>query len=108
VLLSQEGGDSDTWRVYVRWAGVVQQLVTQGPVSLGGGFTPDGAAAYLSWMGRDGRLYTRIGTARPGRDHVYGWQPVGGTAYTAPVLQAVDLGTVCLDEALGTYGTCRD
>jgi len=24
----------------------------------------------------------------------------------APVLRAVDLGTVCLDETLGTYGTC--
>jgi hypothetical protein len=106
VLVSQEGGDSDTWRVYVQWGGRVQQLVTQGPLPLGGGFGPDGESAYLSWMGRDGRLYTRVGTAEPGRFHVYAWQPSGGTAYDAPALQAVDLGTVCLDETLGTFGTC--
>jgi hypothetical protein len=106
VLLSQEGGDSDTWRIYVRWAGGIHQLVTKGPVPLGGGFSPDGATAYLSWMGPDGRLYTRIGTGRPGRDHVYAWRPAGATAYTPPVLEAVDLGTVCLDETWQTYGTC--
>jgi hypothetical protein len=106
VLLSQEGGDSDTWRVYVQWAGGIQQLATRGPVALGGGFGPDGDTAYLSWMGKDGRLYTRIGTARPGLYHVYAWQPVGGSAYTPPVLRAVDLGQVCLDETLDTYGTC--
>jgi hypothetical protein len=106
LLVSQEGGDSDTWRVYVQWGGRVQQLVTQGPLPLGGGFGPDGDTAYLSWMGRDGRLYTRVGTARPARFHVYAWQPVGGTAYDPPVLQAVDLGLVCLDQTLDTYGTC--
>jgi hypothetical protein len=106
VLVSQEGGDSDTWRVYLRWGGGIQQLVTRGPVALGGGFSADGGSAYLSWMGPDGRLYTRLGTGRPGRDHVYAWQPAGGSAYTPPVLEAVDLGTVCLDETWQTYGTC--
>ena len=106
LLVRQEGGDSDTWRVYVRWGGRVQQLVTRGPLPLGGGFGPDGDTAYLSWMDHDGNLYTRIGTTHPARFHVYAWRPVGGTAYDAPVLQAVDLGTVCLDQTLGTYGTC--
>src|SRR5262245_34400812 len=106
VLVSQEGGDSDTWRVYVQWGGGIRQLATRGPLPLGSGFGPDGDTAYLSWMGQDGRLYTRVGTAHPGRFHAYAWQPVGGSAYTAPVLHAVDLGTVCLDEALDTYGTC--
>jgi hypothetical protein len=108
VLLSQEGGDSDTWRVYVRWGGQVQQLRTQGPVALGGGFTAAGMTAYLSWMSADGSLYTRIGTPRPGRVHVYAWVPTGASAGTAPVLEARDLGVVCLDETLGTYGTCAE
>jgi hypothetical protein len=106
VLLGQEGGDSDTWRVYVRWAGRVQQLETRGPVALGGGFTRSGGTAYFSWMSADGRLYTRIGTPRPGHYRVYAWVPNGATASTAPVLEAQDLGIVCLDETWGTYGTC--
>jgi hypothetical protein len=106
VLLSQEGGDSDTWRVYVRWGGRVQQLRTRGPVALGGGFTRTGSTAYLSWMSADGRLYTRVGTSRPGRYRVYAWVPSGATAGTAPVLEAQDLGVVCFDKTRGTYGTC--
>ena len=106
VLLSQEGGDSDTWGVYVRWAGLVQRLLTRGPVALGGGFTRSGSTAYLSWAAGDGRLYTRIGTPRPGRFHVYAWVPTSVTAGTAPVLAAQDLGVICIDETLGTYGTC--
>ena len=106
VLLSQEGGDSDTWGVYVRWAGQVQRLLTRGPVALGGGFTRSGSTAYLSWAAGDGRLYTRIGTPRPGRFHVYAWVPTSVTAGTAPVLAAQDLGVICIDETLGTYGTC--
>jgi hypothetical protein len=106
VILSQEGGDSDTWRVYVRWGGQVQQLQTQGPVGLGGGFTSGGMTAYLSWMSADGSLYTRFGTPRPGHFHVYAWMPTGVSASTAPVLAAQDLGVVCIDQTLDTYGTC--
>lgn len=106
VLVRQEGGDSDTWGVYVRWAGRVQRLETRGPVPLGGGFTRTGATAYLSWMSADGSLYTRVGTAHPGHVHVYAWLPTGASASTAPVLEAQDLGVVCLDETWGTYGTC--
>lgn len=107
VLLSQEGGDSDTWGVYVRWAGRVQRLQTRGPIALGGGFTRTGTTAYLSWTTADGSLYTRVGTPHPGRYHVFAWVPTGATASTAPVLEAQDLGIVCLDETWGTYGTCR-
>jgi hypothetical protein len=106
VLLSQEGGDSDTWRVYVRWDGRAQQLRTHGPVALGGGFTRSGSTAYLTWMSADRRLYTRIGTQRPGRFHVYTWTPAGATASTAPVLEAKDLGVVCLDDTGQTFTTC--
>ena len=107
VVLSQEGGDSDTWRVYAAPAGRLQQLATQGPVPLGGGFTSGGDAAYLSWMTPQGRLFSRIGGEQPGHFHVYAWQPTGGDAAGGPVLRAVDLGTVCIDETLDTYGTCR-
>jgi hypothetical protein len=106
VLLSQEGGDSDTWGVYLHWGGRLQLLRTEGPVELGGGFTQDGLSSYISWMTPDGRLYTRIGTSRPGHDKVYAWVPSGGTATTAPVLRADYLGIVCIDDALNTYGTC--
>jgi hypothetical protein len=106
VLLSQEGGDSDTWRVYVRWDGHPQQLRTRGPVALGGGFTRDGSTTYLSWMSADGRLYTRIGTPRPGRFRLYAWTPAGATASTPPVLEARHLGIVCLDATGRTLDTC--
>jgi hypothetical protein len=107
VLLSQEGGDLDAWRVYVDWDGRIQELPTRGSVQLGGGFTgrhPE--VAYLSWMSADGSLFTRIGEATPGRYRVYAWRPEDATAATAPTLVAQDLGTLCIDEMLGTYGTC--
>jgi hypothetical protein len=108
VLLSQEGGDSDTWRVYVDRGGHVQPVPMRGPLPLGGGFTEAGGdqAAYLSWLTPDGHLFTRVGTEVPGRFHVWAWQPIGGDAATAPTLVARDLGPVCIDEMLGTYGTC--
>jgi hypothetical protein len=106
VLVTQEGGDSTTWRIYVRWAGLAQPLRTRGPVPLGGGFTTSGSTAYLSWVAADGRFYTRVGLPRPGRYRVYAWTPTGATASTAPVLEARDLGVVCLDETWETYGTC--
>ena len=106
VLLSQEGGDSDTWRLFTFAAGRVQQVETHGPLALGGGFTHDGATAYLSWMSADGDLFTRLGTGTPGHYRVYAWEPDGAGPTGAPVLEARDLGVVCLDETLGTYGTC--
>jgi hypothetical protein len=108
VLLSQEGGDSDTWRVYVDHGGRVLPVPVLGPLPLGGGFTKasDGQGAYYSWLTPQGRLFTRVGTSRDGRYHVYAWHPTGGSASTAPTLVARDLGTVCIDETMGTYGTC--
>jgi hypothetical protein len=107
VLLSQEGGDSDTWRVYVDLGGQVQRLGQQGPVRLGGGFTQDGDRVYLSWLTPAGSLFTRVGTVRPGHYRVYAWQPSGGDATTPPTLVAHDLGPVCIDDMWQTYGTCR-
>jgi hypothetical protein len=108
VLLSQEGGDSDTWRVYADLGGRVQPLPVRGPVRLGGGFvrTAAGQSVLYSWLTPHGRLFTRIGTGREGHYHVYAWRPVGGDATTPATLAAHDLGTVCLDETLGTYGIC--
>jgi len=106
VLVSQEGGDSDTWRVFVDWAGGIVELATEGPIPLGGGFASGGDAAYLSWQAADGRLYTRLGTTTPGRFRVWAWQPTGATASIPPTLVAERLGIVCIDETLQTYGTC--
>jgi hypothetical protein len=103
VLLSQEGGDRDSWHVYTRSSGEVRRLTTSGPVRLGGGFVRTGDAAYLSWLTPDGQIYTRVGTPRPGHFRVFAWKPVG---HGATGLRAVPLGTVCIDDLLGTYGTC--
>ena len=106
VLISQEGGDSDTWRVYVDSDGRPVELRTDGPLALGGGFSHDGGTAYLSWVTRSGDLFTRVGTSVPGHYRVYEWDPTGGTAGSPPVLQARDLGIVCVDQLVGHYGTC--
>lgn len=106
VLISQEGGDSDTWRVYVDHDGRPVELPAQGPIALGGGFAPGTGAAYLSWVAADGSLFTRVGTARPGHYRVYAWAPDGSTS--VPTLQAHDLGVACFDDLFGTYGTCAD
>jgi hypothetical protein len=106
VLLSQDGGDSDTWRVYADRGGQVQELMQRGPLPLGGGFTHDGDHAYYSWLTPGGDLYTRVGTGRPAHFHVYAWRLTGGDATTAPTLVAHDLGTVCIDDMWQTYGTC--
>jgi len=108
VLLSQEGGDSDSWRLFTFAAGRVQEVETRGPVALGGGFTADGSTAYRSWMSADGHLFTRIGTAVAGHYRVYAWDDDGVGPGGAPVLRSRDLGVVCLDETLGTYGTCAE
>jgi hypothetical protein len=106
LLLSQEGGDSDTWRVYVDRGGRVQELDQEGPLPLGGGFTHDGDHTVYSWLTPGGRLYTRVGLDQPAHFHVYAWQPTGGDATTPPTLVAHDLGTVCIDDMWNTYGTC--
>jgi hypothetical protein len=104
VLISQEGGDSDTWRVFVDHDGRPVELPTDGPVSLGGGFTSGSAAAYVSWVSRAGQVFTRVGTGDLGRYRVYEWVPDSGSPL--PVLRARDLGTVCIDDLFGHYGTC--
>jgi hypothetical protein len=108
LLLSQEGGDSDTWHVYVVRGGRLQPLPMRGPLPLGGGFTQTsaGQSAYYSWLTPRGRLFTRVGTGQSGRYRVYAWLPTGGGTTSPPTLVAHGLGVVCLDETLDTYGTC--
>jgi hypothetical protein len=106
VLVSQEGGGSDTWRVYVAWGGRISALGTRGPVVLGAGLTVGGGRAYLSWLGADGRPYTRMDTSRPRHFRVWAWLPSAATAWTPPSLVAHSLGTVCLDDVRQTYGAC--
>jgi hypothetical protein len=106
VLVSRPTGDSETWRVYVAWAGRVTALTTRGPVALGVGLTADRGAAYRTWLGPGGRAYTRVGTPRSGRFRVWAWEPSDASAWTPPVLVARSLGTVCLDEAGQSYDRC--
>ena len=110
VVTSQEGGDSDTWRLWYPFSGSVVPLHTRGPVPLGGGFSPDTGHAYLSWIGPDGHLYTRIGlddtsTHHPAYD-VWTWALGGGAPSGPPTLQAHHLGTICLDQQSGAWGRC--
>jgi hypothetical protein len=108
VLTSQEGGDGDAWLVYVDDDGRPVALPTDGPVPLGGGFTHGGDSEFLSWVANDGRIFTRVGTGRPGRYRVYAWDQVDAPSPSVPTLQARNLGIVCVDDLWGTYGTCAD
>jgi hypothetical protein len=103
LVISQEGGDSDTWRVYVAARAGIQPVPTQGPLALGGGFANRGGTqvAYLSWLTPHGDLFTRVGTTDPGHFRVWQWRP---TAHDT--LVALDLGTVCMDDDWTAYGTC--
>lgn len=89
LVVSQEGGDSDTWTVYVRRGHSLVQARRQGAQPVGGGFTPDGAHAYLSWSTPPGRLFTRVGL-RGHRYHVLSWAVRGDR------LVPHGLGTVCI------------
>jgi hypothetical protein len=106
VLISQEGGDSDTWRVYVDHDGRPVEVPTDGPVALGGGFMRDTGSTYISWVSDAGQVFTRVGTPDLGRYRVYEWEPVAATGSSLPVLRARDLGIVCFDDLFGHYGTC--
>jgi hypothetical protein len=59
-------------------------------------------------MSADGHLFTRVGTGSEGHYRVYAWEPDGTGPTGSPVLQARDLGVICIDETLGTYGTCAE
>ena len=102
LVVSQEGGDSDTWTVFVRQATGLVRATTGGDVPLGGGFTSDGRHAYLSWLTPEGRLFTRVGLDREHHFRVHEWT-LDGT-----VLHAHDLGEVCLDLQAEppAYGRC--
>jgi hypothetical protein len=82
----------------VRWDGRVQPLATTGRVGLGAG---------TSWVAPSGLVYTRVPTGVAGRFKVYGWQPQGGSAYTAPSLAATSLGAVCFNHDFTDFGGCR-
>lgn len=91
------------WQVLVRWDGRLQPVVPHAPsrVDLGSG------RAVATWVSRDGLLYTRVVTSRPGRFRVYAWEPRGGTAYSPPVLVATSLGQICFNRAFTSFGDCR-
>ncbi|NYD43837.1 hypothetical protein [Nocardioides panaciterrulae] len=101
LVISQEGGDSDTWTVFVR-QGATLIRATADDDPLGGGFTADGEHAYLSWLTPEGRLFTRIGLDREHHFQVLEWTLDGA------VLHAHDLGEVCLDLQAdpAAYGRC--
>jgi hypothetical protein len=66
-------------------------------VTVGGHIRPA-----TTWIA-DGRVFTRVDTARFGRYRTYEWQVTDSSGTT---LEPVDLGTVCIDDFQGTYGTC--
>ncbi|WP_125036955.1 hypothetical protein [Nocardioides sp. LS1] len=102
VVVSQEGGDSDTWTVFTTGDGRLVRAVPDSDVPIGGGFTRDGEHGYLSWLTPDGHLYTRVGLSATDHFRVWSWGVVGAT------LHATDLGVVCLDLMVQPerYGTC--
>jgi hypothetical protein len=102
LVVSQEGGDSDTWTVYVRRGGALEPATVASGVQLGGGFTADGMHARLSWLTPRGAMFTRVGLDRENHFRVYRWTLAG------TVLRAHDLGEVCLDLMARPpdYGRC--
>jgi hypothetical protein len=56
-----------------------------------------------TWIGPDGQVFTRVETSHVGRFETYLWQV---TDASATHLVPVDLGTVCIDDFQGSYGTC--
>lgn len=101
-VVSQEGGDSDTWTVFVPHQGALVRARVPAEVPFGGGFTADGTHAYLSWVSPRGRLYTRVGLDRADHYRLWSWSVEGTT------LDARDLGVVCLDLMAQPerYGSC--
>ncbi len=68
------------------------------------GLIEDGTARTAdTWIGADGHVFTRVATDRTGRFRTYEWQV---TDSSGTRLRAVDLGTLCIDDFWGTYGTC--
>ncbi len=92
------------WQVLVRWDGRLQPVVPHAPRRVGPGSSGPTVA---TWVSRDGLLYTRVVTSRPGRFRVYEWEPRGGTAYSPPALIATPLGPVCFNHAFTAFGDCR-
>ena len=102
LVVSQEGGDSDTWTVYVQRAGTLAPATTVGDVALGGGFTAAGLHARLSWLTPQGEMFTRVGLDTEHHVRVYRWTLAG------TVLRPHDLGGVCVDLLAQPpdYGRC--
>jgi hypothetical protein len=91
-VVSQEGGDSDTWTVYRSLEGDLKRVPVSHAAPFGGGFTRDGIHAYRTWMTRRGGLFTRVGLGGA-RERVWRWG-LHGTS-----LVPTDLGVYCFDES---------
>ncbi|MCW2797537.1 hypothetical protein [Nocardioides sp.] len=99
LLVSQEGGDSNTMTLVTTWNGNLFAARTEGGVPFGGGFVGERATHFGTWIGPDGTLYTQI-ARDPGGDEsdVYSWA-LGGTvsADTRPTLQPLSEGCIRMD-----------
>ncbi|WP_151083792.1 hypothetical protein [Nocardioides cynanchi] len=89
-LVAQDPSNGKNGSVYLH-PGTVGVIVTGKP------------RAAETWIGPDQQVFTRVATDQVGRFHTYEWQV---TDASGTKLVAVDLGTVCIDDFQGTYGTC--
>lgn len=99
LLVSQEGGDSDTMTLVTTWNGHLFAARTAGDVPFGGGFTENSFRSFQTWIGPEGTLYTQIARDSGGDEYdVYSWA-LGGTvsAGTAPTLQHISEGCLRID-----------
>ena len=109
VLVSQEGGDSDTL-TYVAtgpegFSGELIAVETDG-APFGSGYDEAGLP-HQTWVGADGRMYTSVGPPLGGSPSEAASQVYVWTLARGPELTAVDLGTFCFDFGAGPVEVSR-
>lgn len=99
LLVSQEGGDSDTMTLATTWNGHLFAARIAEGVPFGSGFQGSQARSFDTWIGPEGTLYTQVARETGGDEYdVYSWL-LGGTvsADVAPTLQPIGEGCVRMD-----------
>lgn len=102
VVVSQEGGDSDSWSVYARVPAGLTPVRVIGPDPLGAGFLGkrEHYAAYRSWVTPRGLIYTAYGLPQAHHFRVVSWR------LESTDLLPDEIGVVCFTDDMTDYGRC--
>jgi len=108
LLVTQEGGDSNTMTLLTVRDGRLMAARTEGPVPFGNGFIGSSERSYQTWIGPDGALFTRIANEVGPEGslftqvtyRLYRWALGGSVSIEgAPTLQALSEGCFAMDDA---------